>query len=392
MRTFNSLGSNYSGVFTLKSLLPARTSATRSLRSELQKRYDAGSVYMTYKGREAITLILQQLNLATGSSVAINGYTCYVVYAAVEAAGLKSVLVDIEKDDLNFSAESLEATVKKHPEIKAVIIQNSFGIASPIDKIGQVCVKYNLSLIEDLAHSAGLLYESGQEAGTVGAAAALSFSRNKLLDSVCGGAAIFQTHVSRAKQYPSVKLWQQAQAYFYPLNMWLVRCLHHLIVGQLYLVLLKKLKLLPELMTGNPADRKYLPAHSGRLGLIALRDLPGTIAHHQKIADIYRRNLPVEIQVKHTNGAIYIRFPIIINDRQALSDYLRGINLYLGVPWYDVVIAPGPYMSKTDYISGSCPNGEYVAEHVINLPTHINVSESQARGIAGKVTQWLKSQ
>ncbi|MBP9131599.1 DegT/DnrJ/EryC1/StrS aminotransferase family protein, partial [Candidatus Saccharibacteria bacterium] len=127
------------------------------LESLLDGRYD-GSVYLFYKGREALRQAMLAADLKKGSAVAINGFTCFVVDEAVTEAGLKSEYLDIDKDQLHFTAKTLEKAVKSNPKIKAVIIQNTLGYPCDIVGIEAICKKNGLLLIEDLAHSFGLVY------------------------------------------------------------------------------------------------------------------------------------------------------------------------------------------------------------------------------------------
>jgi dTDP-4-amino-4,6-dideoxygalactose transaminase len=346
-------------------------------------------VFLAYKCREAITLILRQLQLPSGSYVAINGYTCFVVYAAVVAAGLKPYLLDISKDNLNFSANTLAEALKKERLLCAVIVQNTLGMSSPIEGIRELCLQQKLPLIEDLAHSAGLVYPSGKRAGTVGQAAAFSFSQDKIIDAVSGGAALLFQKKAFEPDYMPVSTWQRLQAYWYPLNTFIVRKTHHLGLGKIWLRLLKLTKLIPNQMAGNPEDIRMLPNHQAKQALQALQLLPETIAHRQKIAAIYQKTLPPAVQLPHQDGSVYIRFPLLVEDPRGLETYLKQYGMYLGRPWYDAVVAPGKYLARTDYQQGQCPDAEYIAEHMANLPTHININEAQAQALAEKVNQWL---
>jgi len=392
MSIFNSLGTNYTGKMVWRSLLPAKKTATQDLAQKLTTHYGAQATLLTFKCREALAFILRELNLPTGSKVAINGFTCYVVYEAVEAAGLVPHFLDISPGELNFSAETVEQALKADSSIKVVMIQNSLGIPSDAAAIKKVCDKAGIHLVEDLAHSAGLKYTDGQEAGTVGVAAALSFGQNKIIDAAAGGAAVFHKDITPPDALPSVSLWLKLTTYWYPLNTWFIRKTHRFIIGKVLLKVYKSLKIIPEPADGYAGDVRVLPTHEAGLALAYFNDLDTVIAHRQKIAEIYRSALPASVQLKHFDEAIYIRFPLIVKDRMALTRYLQQFQVLLGTPWYDVVVAPRRFMSKVAYEPGSCPEGEKVAEQIINLPTHININEATAHFIADKVNAWLQLQ
>lgn len=389
MSIFNSLGSNYnseSGVYTL--FKPSKKSIDQ-LKNYLQTRYDSSSVELTYKGREAIALILSNLDLPRGSYVAVNGYTCYAVYQAIEAAGLHPYYLDISKNDLNFNSHALEAAFKQPPYITAVMIQNTLGIACDIEAIQKICKQNKAILIEDLAHSIGLIYPNGQEAGTVGLATALSFSQDKMIDAVSGGAALFNSKAQDLNVVEKASARHLLLTRLYPWSTLFIRKTFDAIIGRATLKASRLLRLLPGPMSGAASPAHVLPAWHSQLALNAYQHLYDTIIHRQRIAAIYRDHLPANIQFKHHDSAVYLRFPIQVDEPIKLIEFLKGHHIYLSDRWYDAPIAPKRFLDKTDYKPGDCPNAEYISDRMVNLPTHINVSEAQAHKIVEKVNQWL---
>lgn len=393
MSVFNSLGTNYSAKMVWQAMLPARRSAITKLQDMLRDHYGAADVVLTNRGREAIVLILRNLQLPEGSYVAITGYTCYVVYEAVVAAGLQPYFIDIAKNDLNFNMQSLKAALAKEPAIKAVLIQNTLGLPADIVSIEKLCEEQGAFLIEDLAHSAGLTYADGREAGTVGVATALSFSQNKMIDASAGGAALFRTMQVRPGRLKSVHPGQRFTNYLYPLTTYIIRKTHRYGVGKVLLKLVKFLHILPDPAGGYAGDIHGLPAHQAKLAGQYIAKLQQTIEHRRSIAEIYQQTLPRDVQFPASEGAVYIRFPIRVKDQSGLERYLKKYQINLGTSWYETVIAPRRFLKRaTLYQPGLCPNGEWMAEHIINLPTHININQETAHVIAGKVNEWLQSE
>lgn len=388
---FNSLGSNYSKKFILDSFGFGTKKDTRDLKKLLHDTYGAETVQLTYKGREAITLILRHLSLPEGSEVAINGFTCFAVYEAIKAAGLKPHYLDIDKDSLNFSPDTLEKALKSNKKIKAVIIQNTLGIPANITAIKSLCVKYRVELIEDLAHSIGLDYGNVQLAGTVANYSALSFSQDKVVDGLSGGAALFKkdNDVMPAK-WAAVNWKMRLTSRIYPASTFIIRKTFSFGLGRAILKCMKSTHMLSRPMAGGASVAHTMPSWYCGLTVKSYNGLGNSLEHRKKITQIYRENLPKNLQVKHDSKSIYLRFPIIVNDRLALLKSLKRYKIYLSDTWYDAPIGPKKYLDKTDYEKGTCPNAEDVSDHIVNLPTHINVSEEQALHIAGKVNEWLK--
>jgi len=386
MSIFNSLGSNYVRGSAVYRLGANNASAKDQLAKYLQQRYGK-SIQLTYKGREALAVILK--SAGTDGFVAINGYTCYAVYQAIVAAGLKPYYLDIERGELNFTAKTLESALKKEPAIRTVVIQNTLGMPCDIQQIRKLCTAHDIFLLEDLAHSIGLTYSHGKEAGTVGDGAALSFSQDKMIDAVSGGAAVMAG--LKIKRVPAAR-WHRFTTRLYPYTSLVIRVTTSMMVGKFLLRALKNLRMLPGPMSGQALPARTLPAWHSAAALAAYSCLNKTIAHRQKIAAIYRRTLPVNVQLKHTEEAVYLRFPLLVDNPTGLIAYLKQTHIYIGDRWYDAPIAPAALMTETNYVSGDCPNAEYVAARMVNLPTHLNINEVQAEDLARKVVQWLKLQ
>lgn len=387
---FNSLGSNYDKPSGAYGMFIGSKNAHKVLHSRLAHHYNKTNITLCYKGREAITLGLNQLGLPAGSYVAINGYTCFAVYQAIIAANLRPFYLDIEKDQLNFTPARLEQSLKNEPNIKAVMVQNTLGLPADIAAISKLCNTYTLPLVEDMAHSVGLLYDSGLEAGTIGNIAAFSFSQDKIIDAVCGGAVITKDPIKQPSVRPSIRI--RAVTRVYPWLIGIISHTHGWGLGKVLLRIAKVLRLLPGPMSGNATPARVLPDWNASLAAKCFDRLEETVKHRQTIASIYRKNLPSKIQFEHKSGSVYLRFPIKVDKAPQLGEYLKKKGINLGTRWYDAPIAPKWLNAKTDYQVGQCPNSEWMSERMLNLPTHIHVSEDDAKYITGRVSEWLKSQ
>ena len=79
-----------------------------------------------------------------------------------------------------------EEALNKYPNAKAVIVVHLYGIAADMDKIVELCKKYNVTLIEDAAESLGTTYK-GKYTGTFGDYGIFSFNGNKIITTSGGG-------------------------------------------------------------------------------------------------------------------------------------------------------------------------------------------------------------
>jgi perosamine synthetase len=385
---FNSLGSNYDFKFVIQSLFSVGGRKDGDLlRSSLADKY-GGEIVLLYKNREAIKLALNLLNLPGGSGVGINGFTCYVVYQAIKEAGLAPVYLDIEKNDLNFSFD----TLRKSNDIKALIVQNTLGNPCGIEKISNYCRENGIYLIEDLAHSVGVKYNNEKEVGTVGDFVTLSFSQDKIIDAVSGGALIIRNKKFRnlINQYKfiNVDIRQRIKDRFYPLLTYLIRKTYFMGLGRLLHFVLKKLNFLSQPMgTEKEIAFHKLPDWYSKLVLNQLDNFKEVQNHRNSIARIYSGMIDAKAKAPFGGS---IRFPILADKRSELIKFLREWGIYISDIWYDAPVAPKKYLKLTDY-SGQCPNSEEVSKKILNLPTHINVSKDEAKRVSNKINIWLNT-
>ena len=74
-----------------------------------------------------------------------------------------------------------------------------------------------------------------------------------------------------------------------------------------------------------------------------------------------------------------LRFPIFVENRSKLIRKLKDQGVYISDVWY------------TD-VAPQCPNAVDDSKMILNLPTHINITEKDAKNISLIINQWLKSQ
>lgn len=398
-KIFNSLGSNYDLSDAINALFASSEKKyCDELIKLLEKKY-GGEVILTYKGREAIDLALQAAALPKDSTVAINGFTCYVVYKPVVDNKLDVAYLDVDKDTLNFSLKSFQDAIKKEKNICAVIIQNTLGAPIDIEAIEKICKKENIIIIEDLAHCIGSKYADGREAGTVGDFACLSFSQDKMLDAVSGGALIVGNSKFKIQnselEIGDVDSYQQFKDKLYPLLTVIIRHTYSFGFGKALHHILKMFNFLSKPM--GQKDR-YLVHRLANwyayLALLQLEKLDQNIAHRQKIAKIYAKSLDNSVLISDVTqkGSLSsnVRFPILVENRQGLIKFLQTFGIHISDIWYDAPIAPKKYLSMTNY-NHNCPNAEYISDRILNLPTHKNITEKDAQFIVEKINEFLKS-
>lgn len=112
------------------------------------------------------------------------------------------VFIDSNEETWNMCLKALEEAFEKYPEVKAVIVVHLYGLSADLDKIVELCKKYNVPLIEDAAESLGTYYK-GQHTGTFGDYGIFSFNGNKIITTSGGGMLVSNNQEKIAK----VRFW-----------------------------------------------------------------------------------------------------------------------------------------------------------------------------------------
>lgn len=390
---FNSLGSNYTLSFSLMSLgqlfFPNKKSG-ELLQAKLSELFDGQSV-LTYKGRDAITIACQVL-LPKKSKVFTQAFTCYAVEEGIVRAGMIPVYVDID-DGVNMSVASLEQAYSKHPDVRAVLVQHSLGMAADSKAIRKWCSDRNVFLIEDIAQAFGAVDLDNERIGKKGDAVVLSFGRDKVIDAVSGGAVIFK-NVSNEQQerlekltYTQVPRSVVIGDLLYPISTFLIRSLHGIGIGKLLFVLFKQMGLLTSPLVSKVATVAHMPAAYAQLVLTQLATHESMSEHRKKIALYYKQELQniAGLTVLHSTKSIQhssnLRFPIVTTKWPQVVAELKKSRVYISDRWYRSAVDCGTLNCKSSYIAGSCPNAEKMADTILTLPTHRGISLTQAERI-----------
>ena len=365
---FQAMGAKYTFSSVTRYLFAGgNESDSDKLRQALKNHY-SGEVTLYHKGRAALA---EAIRLATGGrgDVAISGLTCYSVVQAVKAAGCTPIFIDINEDDLQFSADEL----RKHKDIKAVVIQNMLGLPADIVSIERATREMNAVLIEDLAHSAGASYSDGREVGTVGDITMLSFGKDKAIDVVNGGVLIIRGDY-KAKQ-PTKAPKHQMKDRLYPSIAWWTRVFYPIGLGKYIMALAIKLSLVSRSADGEVDTAEMLPHWQAKLALRQIENLSNIAKERHQKAKIYIENLQKTVPkaVKQA-GSAPARLPLLVDNRDRVIAALHGNGIQANDIWYDVPVSPIRFYKKANYSEKDCPVAVNVASRLINLPIHERIT------------------
>jgi dTDP-4-amino-4,6-dideoxygalactose transaminase len=145
----------------------------------------------TGSGTDALILILRALGIGPGDAVVTVSHTAVATVSAIDLAGARPLLVDVDPTYFTMSPEDLEKTFANWAgdPIKAVIPVHLYGQPADMDKIVKISRRFGAAVVEDCAQAHGALFQ-GRLVGTIGDAAAFSFYPTKNLGAVGDGGAV----------------------------------------------------------------------------------------------------------------------------------------------------------------------------------------------------------
>lgn len=153
-------------------------------------------------GTAAIHLALKSAGVGDGDIVFCPTLTFSATANPIIYQNAIPVFIDSNDQTWNMCPKALEEAFLKYPTVKAVIVVHLYGLSADIDRIVELCQKYNVVLIEDAAESLGTYYK-GKHTGTFGEYGIFSFNGNKIITTSGGGMLVSNNEERVAK----VKFW-----------------------------------------------------------------------------------------------------------------------------------------------------------------------------------------
>jgi len=125
--------------------------------------------------------------MQAGDEVIVPANTYIASILAITENGLKAVLVEPNPETLELDESKIEAVIT--PRTKSILLVHLYGRCAYTEKIGEICERYQLHLVEDNAQAHGCTYQ-GRKTGSLGEAAGHSFYPGKNLGALGDGGAV----------------------------------------------------------------------------------------------------------------------------------------------------------------------------------------------------------
>ncbi|RZK11729.1 MAG: DegT/DnrJ/EryC1/StrS aminotransferase family protein [Flavobacterium sp.] len=377
-------------VYTFKSLfLPKmmiREDATLLYEQKICTLTGADFSHATGSGRMALYSILKALNFDSKDEILIPAYTCVVVPNAVLYAGLKPVYVDV--DMKNFVTNLSYIRPKITINTKVIYLQNTFGIETDLTDIVEYASQLGLWIIVDAAHGP-IISDQAKNVIRRYKKSVYFFStdRSKYINTILGGFLItnndelYKTITSINQQLNTLSKNRIIKLkvnflieYFFtlPLIFWF---------GDLILAIFKKIRLrvafLDEKLTRMPENYPVrISNFQSEIGLRQLDRIGRNKTYRGEMVEIYERFIGWQSLSDHTKNTNkdFLRYSFVVKNRKDLpSDFTK---MFSNAFWFS-----SPFQGREKdfceifYAAGSCPNSEYLADHIVNLPTHERINK-----------------
>ena len=337
----------------------------REFQSNLEEYLGAKHVIPCANGTDALQIALMAIGLEPGDEVIVPAFTYVATAEVIALLGLRPVMVDVDPDTFNVTAELVERAIT--PRTKAVVPVNLFGQSCELEPIMKVAGRHGLWVVEDNAQAIGADYTFAdghrQKAGTIGHIGCTSFYPSKNLGAYGDGGAIYTNDEKLANKLRMIANHGQTRRYY------------HGLVGV----------------------NSRLDSIQAAILNIKLKHLDEYAAARQSAADYYDRAFSgieqLQTPVRHERSThVFHQYTLTVKDgrRDELQAFLneKGIPtmIYYPVPLYEQEAYKESMANEIDKL----PATDHLCRSVISLPMHTELDEEMLAYISGAVKQFFE--
>ncbi len=303
-------------------------------------------------GTDALVLALKAVGVGPRDYVAAPSHTAVATVAAIELAGARPLLVDIEPATMTLDPASLARAFAAPPgPIAAVIPVHLYGQAADLDAILALARRHGARVVEDCAQAHGARLQ-GRRLGTFGDIAAFSFYPTKNLGALGDGGAVATDDAALAARVRELREygWRERYVSAVPGTNSRLDPLQAAILGAK----------LPALDAENGARGEIARAYDARLAGLGLA-LPARRAG-----------------ALHVFHQYVVRHPARDLLREGLAAQGVGTLVHYPVP----VHAQGAYRGRLAIAPGGLVESERAAAEVLSLPVFPELGHARAEAVA----------
>ena len=306
-------------------------------------------------GTEALHVALLALGIGAGDEVITVPHTAVATVAAVELAGARPVLVDVDPQTMTMDPRLVEAKITSRS--KAILPVHIYGQTADLDPLLALAQRRNVMLIEDCAQAHGAQYR-GKRAGSLGIAGCFSFYPTKNLGAYGDGGMVVTSDEAVARRLRLYREYGWEQRYVSS-----VRGGTNSRLDELQAAILRvKLRHLDEWTEA----RRARAAQYGSLlqGAAVLTPVEKDYARH-----------------------VYHLYVIRSQRRDALRQYLRDNGVGTAIH-YPVPVHVQPGYADLGNGRGSFPVSERLAGEILSLPMFPELTDAETQHTAAMIRQF----
>jgi dTDP-4-amino-4,6-dideoxygalactose transaminase len=287
-----------------------------------------------------------------GDELIVPANTYIASILAITENGLTPVLVEPDINTYQIDDTKIEAAIT--PKTKALMIVHLYGQCAYTEKIGEICRKHNLKLIEDNSQAHGCLYHD-RKTGSLGDAAGHSFYPGKNLGALGDGGAVTTGNRELAETVRSLANYGSREKYVFQYR----------------------------------GRNSRLDEIQAAVLNVKLKYLDGDNGLRKKAAKTYLENiknpgitLPA---VDDWTAHVFHVFPIRTKRRDAFQKYLseNGVQTLIHYP-----TPPHKQECYREWNNLSLPITEQIHREELSLPLSPVMTEGQIRYVIDIVNQW----
>ncbi len=288
-----------------------------------------------------------------GDEVIVPANTYIATILAITENNLTPVLVEPKLNTLQIDEDRIEEAITE--KTKAICIVHLYGRIAYTEKIGALCRKYNLKLVEDCAQSHGCLYKEGLMTGNIGDAAGHSFYPGKNLGALGDGGAVTTDDKVLADTIRTLANYGSSRKYVFK-------------------------------YTGRNSRLDELQA---AVLNVKLKYLPEDNGHRKHVAKLYIENIDNPFVtlpdiLPYESNSFHL-FPILCEKRDELHRYLEnnGVGTIIHYP-----IPPHKQECYKEWNNMSFPITEYIADHELSLPIGPSISDEEVMRVVNLINEF----
>ena len=316
-------------------------------------------------GTDALTLSLLACGIGAGDEVITTPFTFGATSEAICHVGAVPVYVDIDACTYNLDVTRIEQKITSRT--KAILPVDLYGQMAEREILSDLAERHGLRIIFDSAQSIGAT-QNGRPIASDGDTVTLSFYPTKNLGAYGDGGMILTNDDGIAETLRSLRAHGTKQhPYFYER----VGYCSRLDAIQAAVLDAK----LPRLSLWNDLRRRNASLYTALLAQ-AVEDSDGMLV------------LPA---CDTSNRHIYHQYTLRYARRDELQTYLKEHGVDTGI-YYPLPLHLHPAYAHLGYHKGDFPMAEQIAQEVLSLPVHPELTEAQIEYAAACVCEFTRKQ